>query len=334
MRLLDQVANWRTPLKLALTGDPVQVFDVGGPSQFSRAVADCPFRYVLTDDLTRACADLAFADGARLAGCLDLLRFPAPHMWIEWNDAIYQRAAFESGVAPSLESSDGRVGVLLRGALSGESTVIRTFWNERATSDGLNVEMAALESHIDLRARAGEAADTAAVLGGGRMRVTDELDHGMAEIFEHVRFRFDDRWAAYYRAVGPDTETLARIVRESLAGVARDAPFVLAFCLLLNAHDAVRPMPVSRAIINRKRERRGQPPLLDHLEVHASLRPTEADQRGAEVNGRHAPRLHHVRGHLVRRDNVVYWRTPHLRGSASRGVIRSRTVRLSFEHLN
>jgi hypothetical protein len=37
-----------------------------------------------------------------------------------------------------------------------------------------------------------------------------------------------------------------------------------------------------------------------------------------------------VRGHLVRRDSCVYWRMPHLRGSGARGMIRSRTVFLSF----
>ena len=52
-----------------------------------------------------------------------------------------------------------------------------------------------------------------------------------------------------------------------------------------------------------------------------------ADLEGA---GRRSPRLHHVRGHLVRRDSQVFWRLPHLRGNASRGVVRSRTVCLSF----
>jgi hypothetical protein len=46
--------------------------------------------------------------------------------------------------------------------------------------------------------------------------------------------------------------------------------------------------------------------------------------------GRQSPRLHHVRGHLVRRDHRVFWRIPHLRGSGFRGAVRSRTVCLSF----
>ena len=106
---------------------------------------------------------------------------------------------------------------------------------------------------------------------------------------------------------------------------------LLGFFLLLSAKDATRSLPVSRTAINRKRLAHGRPPLLDHIEVRASLDAVgESDANGAELIGRQSPRLHHVRGHLVRRDNRVFWRTPHLRGSAARGIVRSRTVCLSF----
>ena len=58
--------------------------------------------------------------------------------------------------------------------------------------------------------------------------------------------------------------------------------------------------------------------------------PVATADTGDEPSGRHSPRLHHVRGHLVRREQRVFWRVPHLRGSASRGAVRSRTVCLSF----
>jgi hypothetical protein len=37
-----------------------------------------------------------------------------------------------------------------------------------------------------------------------------------------------------------------------------------------------------------------------------------------------------VRGHIVRRGAAVFWRCPHLRGSARLGQVRSRTVMLTF----
>jgi hypothetical protein len=89
-------------------------------------------------------------------------------------------------------------------------------------------------------------------------------------------------------------------------------------------------MPVSRAAINRKRLANGRAPLLDHVEVNASLDAVATAESAADGSGRQSPRLHHVRGHLVRRENRVFWRVPHLRGSGCRGAVRSRTVCLAF----
>ena len=105
---------------------------------------------------------------------------------------------------------------------------------------------------------------------------------------------------------------------------------MLAFLLLLSAKDATRLLPVSRAAINRKRLANGRAPLLDHIEVNASLDAVSTPESAGELSGRQSPRLHHVRGHLVRRENRVFWRVPHLRGSGSRGTVRSRTVCLAF----
>jgi hypothetical protein len=122
------------------------------------------------------------------------------------------------------------------------------------------------------------------------------------------------------------------VVRKSLAGVAHDIPLLLAFFLLLNAKGATRPVPVQREQLNRKRSAKKRPPLLDHIEVHATLPAQTAGFLDAEAGpiARRPPRLHHVRGHLVRRENRVFWRTPHLRGSARQGIVHSRTVCLSF----
>jgi hypothetical protein len=117
---------------------------------------------------------------------------------------------------------------------------------------------------------------------------------------------------------------------ESINSVAWDAPLILAFLLLLSAKDATRKALVSRAAINRKRLANGRSPLLDHIEVNASLEAVSSSEPGGEIGGRQSPRLHHVRGHLVRREDRVFWRVPHLRGSGTRGTVHSRTVCLSF----
>jgi hypothetical protein len=334
MRLLDRIALCREPMRLTPGPGRLTPFEVSGPSEFSSRVAGCPLRYVLGDDLTRVSAELAFADGARLAGCLDLLRIPAPQLWIEWNDAVYKRVIYETQSAADFDAAAAhrRVGVLLQATADGLGATGRTFWSDTADDDSTSgVIMSPLETHIDLRGKFTEAANRAGFLSGGFARVTDPSDAAMASLLHYVRFRFDESWVAYYQAAATTADTQRQVVENSLAAIVRDTPFLLAFILLLTAKDATRSTPILRTAINRKRAAFGRAPLLDHVEVHASLdRLDPTEPYGFSMTGRQSPRLHHVRGHLVRRDHQVFWRVPHLRGSARRGMVRTRTVCLSF----
>ena len=82
MRLLDLIAQSREPFVVVPRAHCAPM-RVSGPGDFAERIAECPLRFVIADDLTRASAELAFADGDRLAGCLDLLRIPAPQIWVE-----------------------------------------------------------------------------------------------------------------------------------------------------------------------------------------------------------------------------------------------------------
>jgi hypothetical protein len=332
MRLLDRVAHSQAPLLLALNRSPGIPIEVTGPSSYASRVAQCPLRFVLGDDVTRASAELAFADGARLAGCLDLLRMPAPQMWVEWNDEVHQRVIYETrSVADYDTAAPGRrVGVLLQASADGYYARARTFWVDAAADESSEVTLSPLETHIDLRSEFVEAADVATILSGGLAAVEYRTNAAINSLLGHVRFRFDAEWAAYFRAAATNPEAQREAVNVSLAAVAHDVPLILAFLLLLSAKDATRSISVSRTAINRKRQARGRSPLLDHIEVHSSLDAEDSERGGVGIIGRQSPRLHHVRGHLVRRDNRVFWRMPHLRGSGARGMVRSRTVCLSF----
>ena len=176
MRLLDSVARSHTPLVLPSSKPHAQV-QLAGPSRFAGQVAACPLRLVLGDDFTQTSADLAFADGARLAGCLDLLRMPAPHLWIEWNDEVHKRVIHESCPATAFDpASTGRkVGILLRASADGRTAVGRTFWADAAADEHTDVTLSPLETHFDLR---GEFADCQSqdALSGGFLDAT----HGAA----------------------------------------------------------------------------------------------------------------------------------------------------------
>ncbi len=343
MRLLDSVARCYTPLILP-SGKSLAQARLTGPSRFAGQLAACPLRFVLGDDLTQASAALAYADGARLVGCLDLLRMPAPHLWIEWNDEVHKRVIHETRSAAAFDSAaiGRKVGILLSASADGLTAIGRTFWADAAADELADVTLSPLETHFDLRAEFANFAEFANsaefadakeahdVLSGGFIDATHGGNAATASLLDHVRFRFEESWAGYYREAAGGADFKRRLINESIDSIAWDAPFVLAFLLLLSAKDATRLVPVSRAAINRKRLANGRAPLLDHIEVNASLDAVSSAESAGEGSGRQSPRLHHVRGHLVRRENRVFWRVPHLRGSGRRGTVRSRTVCLAF----
>lgn len=119
--------------------------------------------------------------------------------------------------------------------------------------------------------------------------------------------------------------------RHTLGTIALDVPLLLTFCLLLNARTGLPQREPDLERLNRARCRRGKPPLLAHIEARSPLLPELRVARSAAAGTRQSPRLHQVRGHLVRRGNQLFWRVPHLRGSARAGTVASRTVIWTFE---
>jgi hypothetical protein len=333
MRLLDLIAQCREPLIL-VPRDHTEPITVSGPRDFAQQIVECPLRFVIADDLTRASAELAFADGDRLADCLDLLRIPASSLWVEWNDAIHRQVICECGtvVQQDPDALGRRVGLLLQATPGGRSGTARTFWSVCNEAGEREAQISPVETYIDLDDRFSPTVDASRMLCGDYASVTDCRDAGVADLLQRVRFRFDPRWLKYYGVAARDADARADVVNKSLAAVAHDIPLLLAFFLLLNAKGATRPLPIQRGVLNRKRLARDRAPLLDHIEVYASLPGHEAAENPTEggFGSRHSPRLHHVRGHLVRREDRVFWRMPHLRGNAFQGVVRSRTVCLSF----
>jgi len=115
-----------------------------------------------------------------------------------------------------------------------------------------------------------------------------------------------------------------------LGTMAFDMPMILALFLLFAAKDGLQRQAAELERLNRARRCSGKRALLEHIEVRAPISAHYQRPASLAVNRRRGPRLHHVRGHIVRRGEKVFWRLPHLRGSARLGVVRSRTVQLSF----
>lgn len=333
MRLLDHVAQCTRPVRLALASAPLESIEVTSAVRYASLIAACPLRYVLHDDLTCAAAQLAFAEGDRLADCMDLVRIPATRLWVEWSDEVHRKVLEQTGSVDDVDEDacGRRVGVYIQARPCGCTGILRTFWIPSPLGDTQDVALSPLETHLNLRRFAAPACGGRSILNGGMVRVEDRRNPAIDALLDCARFKFDDQWAAYYRTAALTPESERTAVHGSLAAVVRDVPLLFAFFLLLQARDATHSSPIERASINEKRRRLSRAPLLDHVEVRASLDRITRDEGARLPHGeRRAARLHHVRGHLVRRGSCIYWRSPHVRGRSSFGVIRTRTVCLEI----
>jgi hypothetical protein len=328
MRLVDRIAQCRTPVIVQnlRTGSLTRL---NGAADFSSEISGCPLRFVLSDELTRLCTALAYSKGARQLQCSDLLRIPAQRVWVEWCDAVWleelQRYGFR--IPADAVKRVGHRGALLRAAPDGRSGLIRTFWTLHAQPAGTEVLASSMEAFFDLDTPEDEepgAPDdqhVPASLFTGRLAGEPEL------MRRYFRFRYERSWADYYQRAMLPPEHAALIAQRALGTIAADIPMLLAFFLLLGTRNSLPRRPHSLERLNRSRARSGKVALLDHVEVLCPLlsEPAHAMDCGSFA-GRRSPRLHHVRGHLVRRGSELFWRVPHLRGNARFGAVRSRTV--------
>jgi hypothetical protein len=328
VRLLDQIAQHPEPF-LVRQNDG-RVLRLAGAGDFAALIQRCPLRYVLADELTRDCTALAYSDGARLADCLDLVHMPAREWWVEWNDEAreqeYRAALCLHSPAPGL-SAVVRAGAYIRAEAGGRSGVMRTFWSCRdQPNDPL---LAPLEIHFDLDAAAQCRGSLNELLNGTCVSVPIVAAPGVCEVLQRARYRLDPGWLSYYRGNLVTAGARQQVLSESLGTVAADFPVVVALLLMMTVRGGLPQRREDLVSLNTKRSRLGKPPLLEHIEMSSPVVPLRAMARSSDLHTlRRTARLHHVRGHLVRRANLVFWRTPHWRGHLRLGQVRSRTITL------
>jgi hypothetical protein len=221
-----------------------------------------------------------------------------------------------------------RTGVLIAADPAGRAGTVRTFWS----TQNEQVYSAALLTDFDLDRAIRPAFDIGAVFSGAAFGAVIPVEPALDELLSHVCFRLDPAWANYYRAAELTENQQSLVLGEVLGTMAFDMPMILALFLLFAAKDGLQRRTADLDRLNRARCRSGKRPLLEHIEVRAPIvaRYQCPASLAANADRRRGPRLHHVRGHVARRGDTVFWRVPHLRGSAHFGVVRSRTVQLSF----
>jgi hypothetical protein len=299
-----------------------------GAADFSSAVLACPTRYSLSDDLVGLCTALAYSKGARTLACADLLHVPAERLWIEWCKAPWFNELQRYGFRSSAEctKATGRRGAFIQSSPQGRRGLIKTFW---ANGDNeLDVTASSMEAYFDFDTEDG--VDPVAPDGQNRLAISVfDRDAGNADILRRcLRFRYERSWQAYYEQAQLSSAQHHSIARQALGTIAVDIPVIFAFLLLLATRQGLPRRPLMLERLNQTRMKAGKAPLLDHIEVSSPLLPEYRPSGGESLPGhlRRGPRLHHVRGHLVRRGSQLFWRVPHLRGNARSGIVRTRTV--------
>ncbi|MGB6489589.1 MAG: hypothetical protein WBE91_22185 [Steroidobacteraceae bacterium] len=328
MFLADRVARSSAP-SLVKDGTGA-VWPLDNTANWANAIAQCPIRYVLQDELVRLCSELAYSKGARTVQCADLLHAPADAFWIEWCSEPWHRALLQHGFRLNGDCQwSGRRGVYVRASSDGRRGVMRTFWT---FDEDAEVLASSVEAYFDFDTASGEEPVRPDMRVSEVRGVVDEArpeDDVLARCF---RFRYEKTWAEYYARPEITSSQREAVWQQALGTVASDIPMLLTLFLLLATRVNLPRRPLSRERLNRARQRAGKPTLLEHIEVCAPLLPEFRDlpPGGDPTRGRRGPRLHHVRGHLVRRGSQIFWRVPHLRGNARWGSVRSRTVVWTF----
>jgi hypothetical protein len=326
MRLADRIAQCSTPFIVqSLTSHALT--RLNGAADFAADIAQCPTRYVLCDELTRLCTALAYSKGARNLACADLLRVPSERVWVEWCEAAWLSELQLYGFQPidKPAGGSGRRGVLIQSSPSGRCGLIRTFWSTGETDYDLLAS--SMEAYFDLDTEEGEEPDPPDDPERPARCVSDTANHDLGLLRRCFRFRYERTWEDYYRRAMLTPERQEAVARHALGTIAADIPVLMAFFLLLSTRTGLPRRVPTLERLNRSRARAGKAPLLDHIEVLSPvLREFYSVGSGAATTIRRGPRLHHVRGHLVRRGSQLFWRVPHLRGNARAGAVRTRTV--------
>jgi hypothetical protein len=330
MRLADRIAQCRTPFIVENTKDG-SITHLNNAAAFAKDINSCATRYVLSDELASLCTALAYSKGASTLACADLLHVPAERIWVEWAEAPWRNELARYGFKSPVDSpGSGRRGVFIQSTPRGRRGLLRSFWADGESE--LNVLSSSMEAYFDFDTGESEDPEVFGRPQPSSICVSDNAV-GDADILRRCfRFRFERTWQDYYARARLTAVQAAAISHHALGTIAIDIPVLLAFLLLLATRPGLPRRPLMLERLNKARAISGKAALLEQIEVFAPLLPEYKSGGGSGSDAsRRSRRLHHVRGHLVRRGSKLFWRVPHLRGSARAGSIRSRTVTWQFD---
>jgi len=325
MRLVDQVGDH--PGFVIDNERLGSTFRVRTAADLRLKLEATPHRFILDRSATRICTEFSVLEAAMLGQSMDILRFPADRFWIEWmeRDRVDTLATLRPGLLPGHAGvpTQARAGALVEIGPDGRSGTAWLFVGGEAGAD-----LCPLFLDFDTQGEVAIDPASASPRFKAVCREVPELD----QTNRLCTINVERSWYEYCRsAISDDRQLNAEIIKVA-AKILFDWPMIATFALL---YPLPRPFSQRRsdlARLNLLRANKGQTPLLEHVEVTASLGARMASDQaghGAGIGKGRGKRLHHVRGHLVRRGDRVFWRSPHLRGKPELGEVMTRTVRVT-----
>jgi len=325
MRLIDQVGEEQAfVVENERIGASVRVRTA---ADFRLKLQATPHRFILDRSATEFCTEFSVLEAGMLGQSLDILRFPARRFWIEWMERprVDTLASLRPGLFPRRTevASHTRAGALIDINADDRSGRAWLF-----TGGGSSADLCPLFLEFDTHGPV--QVDPSARLNQFKFASKEfpELDL----INQYCTINVEPSWHAYCRAATVSDDQFNWEIIGAASKILFDWPMIAAFSLLYPLPKPFAKRGSDLARLNLAREQRGQSSLLEHVEVTASLGARAKPDRlgvGAAFGSSLGKRLHHVRGHLVRRGDRVFWRSPHLRGKSELGVVSTRTVRVT-----
>ena len=281
---------------------------MSGAASRAEAVRACRTRYILEETVTDNCHFLAAHQADLLAVALKERLSPHQLFWIEWQEPRREPGA----------SGTQKVGILVEAEEGGERGTLRSFWEQ----DG-RPEMAQGWFEFDFR---NEISGGIRKQSGGLDSLSPDQAAGLDSLFRHASFNVSPDWLAYLYDNCQTPDQLLANFRRLFQAQWTDFLLFCAFVYLLNQERVFATTGSNPAPLNRHRAKSGAAPLLDHVRVRMCLDdyPSRSDLSYPSL--RAGPRLHQVRGHLVRRNGKIFWRSGHLRGDPFAAMAATRTI--------
>lgn len=307
-------------------------------------------RMILSDEVIEASTHLILSRPRSLLDCVGALKIGWPTLWIEWREPV--RVAVRRSLGASEDNGNEmpeRFGVLIRTDESGRRGRMTFAWVHPLDFQPYGVvipQVCPYEISFDF-----DRCAVPAPSGRREPTMDDCLESDVGKRWKHSPadmealvalersvdrvegFGFRDLAVAWLQTIGPRAdaqEALEAFLASQIGDTEGEYLGTLAILLLLASRNGTESKTEDFTRLNKSRRAKGKTELLNHDVVYLRLGKGEKSRGEAVGQGTISGagrRAHMVRGHVVNRGGLIYWRRAHMRGV---GAPVGRTVKVSL----